>query len=110
MKFLLTVSTPPRYKEFKDHLRSKSSSGLRSGSSSKAIETADATAVPSRCMIVSYVVLREGIGRQTLTILSMQRSYGTFTDRSTTAFHSAASRLKLAPGNHAGMYRTKRER
>ena len=45
-------------------------------------------------------------GWKELTMFCTQRSYGTFTDRSIAAFHSAASRLKVAPGNHAGMYRT----
>jgi len=59
VRFPLTVSMLPRCNEYKDHLRSKSSSGLGSKSSSRAIETADATAFPSRYMIADYVALRE---------------------------------------------------
>jgi len=57
VSFPLTVSMLPRCNEYKDHLRSKSSSGLGSGSSPRAIETADATAFPSRYAIADYVAL-----------------------------------------------------
>lgn len=57
MKYSLTVSTLPRCKEYKDHLRSKSSSGLGLGSS-RIIEATDVVAFPSRCTIVRYVALR----------------------------------------------------
>ena len=101
------MSILPRYREFKDHLKSKSCSGLGLGSSPRAIETTEVTPFPSRCTIVDYVALGEGIDGRTLTIFSTQRSYGTFTDRSIVAFHSAASLLNEAPGNQEGMYRTK---
>ena len=62
VNFPPTVSMLPRCKEYSDHLTSKSSSELESGSSPRAFETADATAFPSRCTSVNYAALREGMG------------------------------------------------